>query len=1070
MAGFRSSLQPKTGNLAYSASTHGFDHQVHPIRFRLACPVTVNEVTGSSWKMLRGPEIRDWASPIHVDADPMGHSATRMGTLVLELVSDAAEDGQISEKRPASGKPAAVKKAAAARKGAAAKEVPPMAGWMALPPAPVERMLVAASAPHSMAAARSSARIEMPAAVAGIHLPMVTGWAAVPAVAVESMVLPASQAQPLVAPAGAAAPQLPFTTPRNHLPVVTGWASLPPAAVESMLVASSAAQTLSAPAAAVQMAAFELDLAREDGLVERTPPLVDGWAELERVAAPTPAPVSVLQSMAAPTAGLEIAAAMEPGRNAPVRRDEWMPLPAAAVESMILPGSLLNLAAFEAAAPRPPRLPGIPQLALRAADHAPSAQPVEVASFLRMSSAPESSPMAAPATPRLELAVTSEELAGPAEELVEVVDACEQFLAAPGAQPVERMLSWAAAEMAAWVNTPAASPLPLTLEVAETFMPAVPVLLRPPAAEPAVVHVFPVDAAKALVNSSVLMTGIELVVDLELEEATWVEGAQPAAVESMPAAQVVESAATAMEPVATAMERVASIAEIAIAAAALRPAETAARNDAAPVESMIFPVFRGEMMTAHSLALPEPVMEIAGKLAAAPETGAGARALPLPQTAAAASSPAELQPIRKLALAPPEARPEAAPLTIPRQGFHALQSYSQRPLSTVSRSLEWILPAIELIQPPFAMRPLADKVEDTVTQKKPAKKPAMAEIFSLPEAKKKAVHRNVYYAIKAIAACLVVGGILWVGSGALRQTPAVNRDVAMLEETAETAAADAAAAAAPAASAEKSAKVQPHGPLAKLRKAIAERAASTVTDGFHGGMEAWGAKPKTWAAGWSRHPEGYVQPGQLALFHPSLTYKDYRLEFFGQIDNKSMGWTVRSKDPKNYYAMKFTVVEPGLRPIIAMVHYPVVDGKRGRQSTTPLNVMVHNNTPFNVAVDVKGDRMVTSIDGQEVDSWVDDTIAAGGVGFFAEAGEKARLYWMKVSKNEDFLGRICAYVSSQLGDGANTRAELWAPGMPGSTPRRGPGGPEGSQEAALSAAMIGIGSGRRKRHAGFSKF
>ena len=42
-----------------------------------------------------------------------------------------------------------------------------------------------------------------------------------------------------------------------------------------------------------------------------------------------------------------------------------------------------------------------------------------------------------------------------------------------------------------------------------------------------------------------------------------------------------------------------------------------------------------------------------------------------------------------------------------------------------------------------------------------------------------------------------------------------------------------------------------------------------------------------------------------------------------------MDWVVRAADSKNYYAMKFTVVDPGPRPIIAMVHYPVVAANPG---------------------------------------------------------------------------------------------------------------------------------------------
>jgi hypothetical protein len=204
-------------------------------------------------------------------------------------------------------------------------------------------------------------------------------------------------------------------------------------------------------------------------------------------------------------------------------------------------------------------------------------------------------------------------------------------------------------------------------------------------------------------------------------------------------------------------------------------------------------------------------------------------------------------------------------------------------------------------------------------------------------------------------------------------------------------------------------------------------------------------RPQSWAPGWSRHPDGYVRTGQLALYRPSAVYSDYRLEFFAQIESKSMGWVVRARDLQNYYAMKFTVVDPGLRPIIAMVHYPVVGGKKGHSVEVPLSVMVHNNTPYHVAVEVKGNRVITSIEGQEVDRWTDDTLESGGVGFFSEPGERARLYWMKLAANDDLLGRICAYFSGGSEEGSETTAQWrrlespWecAAAPPGRTRRRG---------------------------------
>jgi hypothetical protein len=234
-----------------------------------------------------------------------------------------------------------------------------------------------------------------------------------------------------------------------------------------------------------------------------------------------------------------------------------------------------------------------------------------------------------------------------------------------------------------------------------------------------------------------------------------------------------------------------------------------------------------------------------------------------------------------------------------------------------------------------------------------------------------------------------------------------------------------------------------------VRNAIANRAAYSVTDTLQAGMQSWGAPAKSWAPGWSHNADGFVQTGPLALFNPSLTYKDYRLEFFGQIENKSMGWAVRAHDTQNYYAMKFTVLQAGLRPVIAMAHYPVVAGKRGRKVETPLSVMVHNNTPIHVAVDVQGNRVTASVEGQQVDSWTDELLPTGGVGFFSEAGERARLYWMKVSKNQDWLGVICSYLSDS---GGNTRetAEVWGPGFPTDGPA--PSTPAQPQDAVLAEA------------------
>ena len=77
-----------------------------------------------------------------------------------------------------------------------------------------------------------------------------------------------------------------------------------------------------------------------------------------------------------------------------------------------------------------------------------------------------------------------------------------------------------------------------------------------------------------------------------------------------------------------------------------------------------------------------------------------------------------------------------------------------------------------------------------------------------------------------------------------------------------------------------------------------------------------------------------------------------------------MSWAVRATDPKNYYGMKVTMLQPGLRPVVAIEHYPVVDGKKGHKTQVPLpELMFHNNTPYHVEVAVHGNRVTTSIEG-----------------------------------------------------------------------------------------------------------
>jgi hypothetical protein len=324
------------------------------------------------------------------------------------------------------------------------------------------------------------------------------------------------------------------------------------------------------------------------------------------------------------------------------------------------------------------------------------------------------------------------------------------------------------------------------------------------------------------------------------------------------------------------------------------------------------------------------------------------------------------------------------------------------------------------------------KLEELIDEKKDVVRPFF-EAAAKIKARRPAVGA---YPFGLIAAALLVAAIVGMGGqmafNALRGGGSATHVASSQDAPAETA--PQLAAQVPATPATRpgpaTASGKKPGPIARLRQAISNRAALELNDTFEKGLNSWG-QAKALAPGWAKSKDGYVRPGQLALYQPSLPLSNYNMEFLGQIENKSMDWVVRAKDKQNYYAMKFKVTEPGLRPMIAMVHYSVVNGVPGRKSETPLNIMVHNNTAYHVNVAVEGHRIITAIEGQEVDRWIDDSLPKGGVGFFADAGERARVYWVRVSKNEDFLGRVCAYLAGDSAPAQSVAALFpmeWNPG------------------------------------------
>ncbi len=194
----------------------------------------------------------------------------------------------------------------------------------------------------------------------------------------------------------------------------------------------------------------------------------------------------------------------------------------------------------------------------------------------------------------------------------------------------------------------------------------------------------------------------------------------------------------------------------------------------------------------------------------------------------------------------------------------------------------------------------------------------------------------------------------------------------------------------------------------RLQAGISERAAAEYNEDFRQGMSGWTGEGD-WAQSWRLSQAGYVKPGRLALFQPSMNMKEYTVEFMFQIEQRSVGFAYRATDRQNYYATKISIARPGPLPELSLIRYPVIAGREGPKVEVPIRVLMHNDTPYRVQLTVNGKGFSTSIEGQLVDFWSDERLKVGGFGFFSDTGESARVYWMKLAHQNDFVGRICAY-------------------------------------------------------------
>jgi hypothetical protein len=195
----------------------------------------------------------------------------------------------------------------------------------------------------------------------------------------------------------------------------------------------------------------------------------------------------------------------------------------------------------------------------------------------------------------------------------------------------------------------------------------------------------------------------------------------------------------------------------------------------------------------------------------------------------------------------------------------------------------------------------------------------------------------------------------------------------------------------------------------QVRQTMVDRAAIALDEDFRAGLDDWTSRGGT--TDWAFDETGFVRPGPLALYRPSLDLSDYQMQFLGMIDKKALSWVVRAADFDDYYVVKLVVLKPGPVPTVGITRYAVVHGVAQNRSDTIAFINAREDTLYRVRMDIHADVFALTIQGQMVDTWSEPRLRKGGVGFFTARGEASRLRWVQVTHQYDMLGRLCAYLA-----------------------------------------------------------
>jgi hypothetical protein len=186
------------------------------------------------------------------------------------------------------------------------------------------------------------------------------------------------------------------------------------------------------------------------------------------------------------------------------------------------------------------------------------------------------------------------------------------------------------------------------------------------------------------------------------------------------------------------------------------------------------------------------------------------------------------------------------------------------------------------------------------------------------------------------------------------------------------------------------------GSMADVEPKATPRAAAPVVvlrleENFDNGWGNWTGGTADWLV-----DVAGVRTGSLALYNPSMDQIDYELEFLARIDQRKVSWVVRAASQDEYCRCTLTAIPGGELEFSRSV---VFEGAAETEVTVAGRIAAKPKSSLTVRTRVDGESYTVSVNGKSIATWTDARLPIGGIGFMGLPGERARLYWVRLSSS-----------------------------------------------------------------------